>query len=217
MTKRKLMLVALSLCMVAILAMGGTLAYLTDEDDVTNVFTVGNVEIELTEPSWDVENGYDDAYPGEHIPKDPKVTNIGDNPCYIRVGIVGWQWLRIHSISENDIYYATNGEENALGDGWAYNPDDNYFYFTDVVSPDAITAAVFTHIVIPSDTGNSDDATEYTLEVWAEAVQSQGAEDVVTDSTNLSQLHEWFVTCGMPEECPVQEVNHEEPEGGEQA
>ena len=49
MNKRKLLLVALSLCMVAILAMGGTLAYLTDTDAKTNVFTVGNVNIEQNE------------------------------------------------------------------------------------------------------------------------------------------------------------------------
>ena len=49
MNKRKLLLVALSLCMVAILAMGGTLAYLTDTDNQTNVFTVGKVSIVLNE------------------------------------------------------------------------------------------------------------------------------------------------------------------------
>lgn len=45
MNKRKLLLVALSLCMVAILAMGGTLAYLTDTDNDVNTFTVGKVKI----------------------------------------------------------------------------------------------------------------------------------------------------------------------------
>ena len=49
MNKRKLLLVALSLCMVAILAMGGTLAYLTDTETAANVFTVGKVTIVLNE------------------------------------------------------------------------------------------------------------------------------------------------------------------------
>ena len=49
MNKRKVLMLALSLCMVAILAVGGTLAYFTDKDSATNVFTVGNVDIELTE------------------------------------------------------------------------------------------------------------------------------------------------------------------------
>ena len=49
MNKRKLMLVAVSLCMVAILGFGGTLAYLTDTDQQKNVFTTGKVQLNLDE------------------------------------------------------------------------------------------------------------------------------------------------------------------------
>ncbi len=49
MSKRKILVLALSLCMVAILAVGGTLAYFTDTDQATNTFTVGNVTIDLIE------------------------------------------------------------------------------------------------------------------------------------------------------------------------
>ena len=49
MTKKKILVLALSLAMVAILAVGGSLAYFTDKDEATNVFTVGNVKIELIE------------------------------------------------------------------------------------------------------------------------------------------------------------------------
>ena len=53
MNKRKLLLVALSLCMVAILAMGGTLAYLTDTDSQLNVMTLGKVDISQNEQQFD--------------------------------------------------------------------------------------------------------------------------------------------------------------------
>lgn len=49
MNKRKIVLLATSLCMIAILAIGGTLAYFTDTDEAVNVFTVGNVDITLIE------------------------------------------------------------------------------------------------------------------------------------------------------------------------
>ena len=55
MTKRKILLLAMALCMVAILAVGGTLAYFTAEDSADNVFTMGYVDIELEETfeqSW---------------------------------------------------------------------------------------------------------------------------------------------------------------------
>ena len=49
MNKRKVLTLALTVCIVAILAIGGTLAYFTDTDDATNTFTVGGVKIELIE------------------------------------------------------------------------------------------------------------------------------------------------------------------------
>lgn len=49
MKKQKIVLLALTVAMVAILAVGGTLAYLTDYDHQTNVFTTGNVGIDLDE------------------------------------------------------------------------------------------------------------------------------------------------------------------------
>lgn len=53
MSKRKILTLALGLCMVAILAVGGTLAYFTDTDNAKNVFTLGNVKIKLHEGSYD--------------------------------------------------------------------------------------------------------------------------------------------------------------------
>lgn len=49
MTKKKILVLALTIAMVAILAVGGSLAYLTDNKSATNTFTVGNVKIELIE------------------------------------------------------------------------------------------------------------------------------------------------------------------------
>ena len=49
MNKRKIVLLATALCMIAILAIGGTLAYFTDTDEATNTFTVGGVVIDLIE------------------------------------------------------------------------------------------------------------------------------------------------------------------------
>jgi len=75
--KKKIIALALVLCLAAVAVVGGTLAYFTDVADATNTFTVGNVDIELTEPNWE-ETGKEeakDAYPGEPLAKDPKVIN----------------------------------------------------------------------------------------------------------------------------------------------
>lgn len=49
MNKRKLLTLAMTLCMVAILAIGGTLAYFTDSDFNKNVMVTGNVNIDQIE------------------------------------------------------------------------------------------------------------------------------------------------------------------------
>lgn len=94
----------LSLCMVGALAataVGGTLAYFTDTDENTNVFTVGNVDITLDEAlvvkAGDtyktvdgdrvIENEYELIYPGAVLPKDPTVHNEGNNDAYVRVQV----------------------------------------------------------------------------------------------------------------------------------
>lgn len=79
MNKRKLMLVAVALCMVAVLVTGGTLAYLTDTDAKTNTFTVGNVQIEIE------ENFTQDSklLPGIDVTKEVKIKNIGTEDAYV--------------------------------------------------------------------------------------------------------------------------------------
>ncbi len=57
MNKRRILAIAMSLCIVAILAVGASLAYFTDTDNATNTFTVGNVKIQLIEEERDGNGG----------------------------------------------------------------------------------------------------------------------------------------------------------------
>lgn len=52
MNKKKLLVVAMTLAMVAILAIGGTLAYFTAEKTETNTITIGNIDINLYESQY---------------------------------------------------------------------------------------------------------------------------------------------------------------------
>ena len=73
--KKKIFTLCLAVALTATAVVGGTLAYFTDTDEKTNTFTVGNVDIELTEPEWD-EEGCENAklIPGREIAKDPTIT-----------------------------------------------------------------------------------------------------------------------------------------------
>ena len=81
MSKKKIIMMALSIMMVAILAVGGTLAYFTSEDTADNVFTMGNVEIDLQEDFEQNSN----LQPGLDINKDVRVQNTGTNDAYVRI------------------------------------------------------------------------------------------------------------------------------------
>jgi len=109
MNKRKILSLALGLCMVAILAVGGTLAYFVDTDTKTNTFTTGNVDIQLNEVF--PENK---LLPGENNALEKKVTvqNIGSEDAYM------WIELWIPAVLDTP----SNAAENDLH----FNPFDTY-------------------------------------------------------------------------------------------
>lgn len=98
MSKRKILALASAVCMVAILAIGGTLAYFTDTEVKSNVFTTGNVDITLIEKFGD----NDPETPEKLLPatgsaqtgtlkngitKEVSVKNVGSEDAYVRVHI----------------------------------------------------------------------------------------------------------------------------------
>ncbi len=98
--KKKLISLAVVVCLLAVAVVGGTLAFFTDEDVVTNTFTAGKVEITLDEAKVDeygvavdpparvTENTYK-LYPGKEYVKDPTITVAADSEdCYLFVKVV---------------------------------------------------------------------------------------------------------------------------------
>lgn len=57
MSKRKILLVAMSICMIAILAIGGSLAFFTDDEQKHNTMVIGNVDIDIDELTYMDEDG----------------------------------------------------------------------------------------------------------------------------------------------------------------
>ena len=178
--KKKIVAVALAACLAATAIVGGTLAYFTDTDNADNVFTVGNVDIVLTEPNWDEENAVN-MYPGEVVSKDPTVTNVGSNPCLLRVKI---EW------PENvDLDYFTDGVEYKLGENWTVR--DGVYYYQSILEPGSDpTDALFDEIRLDPATTNAQTG-KYDIKVTAEAVQSEGFTGTLTPES----MADWFAAC----------------------
>lgn len=88
--KKKLTVIAAAVAIIAIVV-GGTLAYFNDTDEVTNVFTIGSVDIEQKEV-FDEETaqllpvkGTDPAVATDnYIEKKVTVSNVGKNDAYVQ-------------------------------------------------------------------------------------------------------------------------------------
>ena len=194
--KKKIIAVCLIVAMAAIAVVGGTLAWFTDDEVATNTFTVGNVDITLTEPNWTSTGSQDapEVYPGEPLAKDPIVTNDGANPCFVRIKVEGLDCLA----PAGNITYRTDYVTGKLGDNWVLHTD-GYFYYNQVLAVGAKTDALFDQIVIPTDLENGDAESEFNVVVTAEAVQAQGAKASwsAVQAMTVTEIAGWFTTCGL--------------------
>lgn len=192
----------LSICLVAVIAVmaiaGASLAYFTAEDSAENVFTVGTVAIDLTEPNWETTGKVEaeDVYPGEPLAKDPTVTNTGKNPCFVRISVSNLDQFA-EKFDGAMITYRTDYVENALGENWVLHTD-GYFYYTKVLASDEKTDALFDQIVIPFALTNNVETKS--IDVTAYAVQAQGARPSFTavQAMTVEEIAGWFNTC-MPQ------------------
>ena len=190
--KKKTLAMLLAVCLIATAVIGGSLAYFTDTETKTNTFTVGNVKIDLTEPSWDATGNVDadTVYPGEPLAKDPTVENIGNNPCFVRIKVDGLD--QFDDIGE--IIYRTDYVDGKLGDNWVKH-SDGCFYYNGVLDVGETTDALFDQIVMPTGLTGGEEA--QSINVTAEAVQAQGARPsfAAVEAMTVAEIAEWFDTC----------------------
>ena len=91
MNKKKTVLAAAILLFMFVI--GGAIAYFTDTEQKTNTFTIGSVDITLTEDGWDaladandndIPDAAEDMMPGESVTKDPLINNDSTkNDAYV--------------------------------------------------------------------------------------------------------------------------------------
>jgi predicted ribosomally synthesized peptide with SipW-like signal peptide len=190
--KKKIILLCTAAVMIAVLAVGATLAYLTDKTDpATNTFAIGEVKGYLLENGINTPEGIADLgtyvnwigdedavniLPNQPIQKAPKVQNIGKNDAFVRISA---------AFERDDIEFLYNGAVGYNAADWLLY-EDNYYYkvklAADADNPEdgAITSQLFDAVRLSSD------ATELTAEdfeivVYAELIQAD-----YLDTTDVS-------------------------------
>ena len=166
--KRKMLL--LSLVVVLLIGVGTTVAYILDQpENVVNTF-------EPSEVTCVINEGFDGV-----VKNNVTVTNTSDIDAYIRAEvIVNWQ------NSEGEVYgkQLIEGTDYTikynLADGWVYNENDGFYYYTKVVSPtapDNVTTVLIEECA-PVE-GTAPDGYFLSVEILASAVQAHGVSDGV--------------------------------------
>lgn len=118
--KKRTLIILVALVAVFGMAVGGTIAWLTDQTEpITNTFTVGNINIELEETVREFK-----MVPGVTIAKDPKITVMsGSEACYLFVKVEKSTNL------DNFINYT-------MATGWTALTDGVYYRVVDATNSD---------------------------------------------------------------------------------
>ncbi|MGN1279344.1 MAG: SipW-dependent-type signal peptide-containing protein [Limosilactobacillus sp.] len=120
----KTLVLALSLVLIVGCVVGGTLAWLTDTTaNVTNTFTVGNIDIDLAETTG---TSYK-IVPGGITAKDPKVTVTGGSEAC---------WLFIKVVDENNTIVDPSNNNKivdwTVDSGWTAVPGHSGYWYRSV-------------------------------------------------------------------------------------
>lgn len=138
MNKKKLLALGMVAALGTTAVVGGTLAYFTDTDAETNVFTYGNVSIDLKEEfvqdsllkpgmdvdkeAWIVNDGSEDAYVWAEILVPSALDDADDNsPLAPGLG----NSLHFNYLGANSVEYAQNTDPN----GKFYNADKSKLWY----------------------------------------------------------------------------------------
>lgn len=194
--KKEITAIALVVCLVAVAIVGGSLAYFTDEEEATNTFTVGNVDITLTEPNWDAALKEDakaaTLIPSRVIAKDPTITVAEDSQrayTFMKVQLSKDFMELLQTYYGENYDFATNYAK-VVGD-WIVLPEG---YAPKVMSADLSAGYVILGVLSPKDPGQSvvyfegvkipadvkgemiDPEGEYEIYITAYAIQAEGFE-----------------------------------------
>lgn len=178
MQNKKALTAIASVCLLAVVGVGSTLAYFTDSAQTANVATMGHVDVSLTET--DSGGGitgdglvFEDVLPGQTVEKDPTVTILeGSLDAYVRV--------RMDVVTEEDSTITaddlslleTRLRQQIVSDGsWYYNGDEDCYYYSRPLSAGE-SAQMFQTVTIPGEWVNNTAEQTFRIELQAEAVQA---------------------------------------------
>ena len=177
--KRKLLIFSVMAICIATLA-AQTLAYFTAEGKAHNVITTGGVDITLQE--WADEDkttpfeDVDGIVPDTTVTKIAEIKNTGASDAWIRVLVTKNIELTGDGTPDTGLV-----ELDLNRTDWTPG-EDGYLYYNKILKPGEVTAPVFTSVSFNKTMGNEYQNATATVDVAAEAVQSDNNGTTVMDA-----------------------------------
>lgn len=192
MSKKKI----IGLCIAGVLAVGsigGSLAWFTSSDSVTNPFTTASTDnpsnpnsgIKINE-KFD-KNEADNTLPGDNVTKQVNVSNTATYDQLIRVKIEK-VWKDAEGTEKPDLdkeNIILNFEKNLTDsnnpeEGKWIKGSDGYYYYNGIVNPKGQTSNLLESVTLSKDTTNEFKGLKFDVTVNSEGVQA--ANGAVSDS-----------------------------------
>lgn len=197
-SKKKMIVAAAACAMIGVMAIGGTMAYLTDAETATNTFTIGKVQIDLEEPNYPGNDSAEvkNLVPNQKVKKDPQIENTGNNDAIV--------FLKVEIPTANVVVAADDGTKQAAAKtelfkllgldtkNWTeISKDDTsatntvYVYaYNKALAKNAKTEALFNSVQLQNVIEGQVDAATENIKVTAYAIQSTEVMNGETDLTD---------------------------------
>ncbi len=175
--KRRVLLLAGLLAVLAITGIGGSLAWLSNAEQANNTFTVGLVNIGIVENGGltPIEGGSKDFVPitstGQTVTKDVQIKNLDTPagravPACIRARVVPtWRYADDSSAAVPVTLVLADTSTN-----WILK-DDGYYYYKLPVAPGNLTESLMKNVTVNSAVPTG---AHLEIQVIADAVQAEG-------------------------------------------
>ncbi len=177
---RKAITLGTLLMILLVFAIAGIAAHLTDSDSKINVFTVGDVDILLTETNFDSSQPMEKITPGQVIQKNPAISNVGANAAYVymEVTIPKESFTDIYGNTITDVPLFTYSEDSNWVEMPLYEKDTGssikkVYYYNSILEPNTNTSELFQTVTVANFPSFDDISAErLNIDINAYAIQS---------------------------------------------